>query len=324
MSGDAVPVPPAATLPSASRRRLARTRHREADRQPFAWSRRRLAALSGSSAWPSRRPPVDAPACADPAERPGHETGRAAPRGRPARRGCATVSRDRAPRKRRCARRRPAGDGRHRRATEEIKAPLLGSHYLLSLRALLVGRTLVGLRVDDVLRAIDWLLARPDADGGTSRSTAPERWVWSRCTRRHSILEIGRVVVENSLVTWRAIVDQPLHRNAAEVVVPGVLRRYDLPDLVASIAPRPVAIVNPVDALGNPLRRADARQLGPTASRVKARRAPGSSTFGWCGAARAIRCRSTENLVWLSAFGYRRSERPLTALACPTPRNRGR
>ena len=143
--------------------------------------------------------------------------------------------------------------------TEEIKSPLLGNHYLLSSRALLVGRTLVGLRVDDVLRAADWLLARPDADGTNVSlyGTGPMGVVALHAAALDS--RISRVVVENSLVTWRAIVDQPLHRNAAEVVVPGVLRKYDLADLVASIAPRPVAIVNPVDALGNPLRRNDAR-----------------------------------------------------------------
>ena len=48
--------------------------------------------------------------------------------------------------------------------TEEIKSPILGSHYLLSLRAMLVGRTLLGLRLDDALRATAWLLARPDVD----------------------------------------------------------------------------------------------------------------------------------------------------------------
>ena len=37
--------------------------------------------------------------------------------------------------------------------------------------------------------------------------------------------------------SWRAIVDQPLHRNAAEIVVPGVLRHYDIQDLVKAIGP---------------------------------------------------------------------------------------
>ena len=48
--------------------------------------------------------------------------------------------------------------------TDDMKAPLLGPFYLLSLRADLVGRTLVGLRADDVIRAVDFLTARADVD----------------------------------------------------------------------------------------------------------------------------------------------------------------
>ena len=145
--------------------------------------------------------------------------------------------------------------------SEEIKSPLLGTSYLLSLRAMLVGRTLVGLRVDDALRAADWAAAQPGVD----------RTAMGICgvgplgvVALHAAMldeRLSRVVVEGSIATWRAIVEQPLHRNASEVVVPGVLRHYDLPDLVAAIAPRSVTVVNPVDAMGNALRRAEAQRL---------------------------------------------------------------
>ena len=46
------------------------------------------------------------------------------------------------------------------RGTENLKSPYLGLFNLLSLRAFLVGRTIVGLRIDDVLRAMDWLTSR--------------------------------------------------------------------------------------------------------------------------------------------------------------------
>jgi hypothetical protein len=51
------------------------------------------------------------------------------------------------------------------------------------------------------------------------------------------------------------IVDTPLHQNASEVLVPGALRQYDLSDLVRGLAPRPVTILNPVDANGAPAAR---------------------------------------------------------------------
>lgn len=142
--------------------------------------------------------------------------------------------------------------------TEEIKSPILGSHYLLSLRAMLVGRTLLGLRVDDALRATGWLLARSDVD--RTRVSVYGNGPMGVAALHAAALDsrFTRVVTEDALVTWKAIVEQPVHRNASEVVVPGVLRQYDLPDLLRSISPRVVTIVNPVDALGNPLRRAEA------------------------------------------------------------------
>jgi hypothetical protein len=44
--------------------------------------------------------------------------------------------------------------------------------------------------------------------------------------------------------------EQPLHRNVSEVVIPGVLRRFDAGDLLLAAYPRPITIINPQDALG--------------------------------------------------------------------------
>jgi hypothetical protein len=61
---------------------------------------------------------------------------------------------------------------------------------------------------------------------------------------------IERVVLERTLSSYRMIVDQPVHREVSEVVVPGVLRHYDTDDLLLATFPRPVQIIAPVDALG--------------------------------------------------------------------------
>jgi hypothetical protein len=45
-----------------------------------------------------------------------------------------------------------------------------------------------------------------------------------------------------------------LHRNLSESLIPGVLTRYDVGDLIATIAPRPVVVEDPVDALGQPVK----------------------------------------------------------------------
>src|SRR5262249_17847293 len=64
---------------------------------------------------------------------------------------------------------------------------------------------------------------------------------------------IGRVVAEGTVASYRLIVDQPVHRNVSEIVIPGVLRRYDTADLLKAVSPRRVDIVSPLDAEGEPV-----------------------------------------------------------------------
>jgi hypothetical protein len=69
---------------------------------------------------------------------------------------------------------------------------------------------------------------------------------------------IGRLILDGMLLFYRTIIDQRVHRRIFENVVWGALRRYDLPDLVAALAPRPVWIANSVDALGHRVKMTDA------------------------------------------------------------------
>jgi len=135
--------------------------------------------------------------------------------------------------------------------TESVKSPYLGNFNLLALRAFLVGKTLVGLRMDDAIRAVDWLYARQDV--ARAAITLYGNGALGMVALHAAALDgrIGRVVIENSLITYRRIVDQVVHRNVSEVVIPGVLRKYDTGELLQALYPRPVTIVNPRDALGD-------------------------------------------------------------------------
>ena len=143
--------------------------------------------------------------------------------------------------------------------TESIKSPYLGAYNLLSLRAFLVGKTIIGLRIDDTIRALDWLCARKDVNKSaiTGYGDGPLGMVLLHAAALDS--RIGRIVVENTLADYRMIVDQPLHRNVSEVVIPGVLRKYDAGDLLLAVYPRQVTVLNPQDALGGALTEAEFR-----------------------------------------------------------------
>ena len=112
--------------------------------------------------------------------------------------------------------------------TESIKSPYLGVFNLLSLRAFLVGRTLVGMRLDDAIHALDWLCARKDVD--RSAISVYGEGASGMVALHAAVLDsrIHAVTVEKTLAAYRMIVDEPLHRNVSEVVIPGVLRKYDV------------------------------------------------------------------------------------------------
>jgi hypothetical protein len=144
--------------------------------------------------------------------------------------------------------------------TESIKSPLLGVFNLLSLRAFLVGKTIVGMRMDDAIHAVDWLSTRKDVDA-TALTAYGEGALGTVLLHTAALdLRIKRVVVENSLAAYRMIVDQPIHRNVSEVVLPGVLRKYDIGDLLLAEYPRTVTVINPQDAVGAELTETEYRK----------------------------------------------------------------
>jgi hypothetical protein len=72
-------------------------------------------------------------------------------------------------------------------------------------------------------------------------------------------------VTENTLVSYRVAVQAGLHRNLSELALPGVLTRYDTGDLLTAISPRRITILNPMNAMGQPLRLAEAREAWASA-----------------------------------------------------------
>jgi cephalosporin-C deacetylase-like acetyl esterase len=131
--------------------------------------------------------------------------------------------------------------------TEESKSPLLGTSYLLSLRAALVGKTLQGMWTDDAIRAVDWLAARPEVD--RSAISAYGVGAMGPVALQAAVIDprIGTVTVEHSLASYRMAVDHPTTQDLPDVALPGVLRRYDIGDLLLAAGPKGIVVVDPVD-----------------------------------------------------------------------------
>jgi cephalosporin-C deacetylase-like acetyl esterase len=137
--------------------------------------------------------------------------------------------------------------------------------------ALMTGRPLVSLQIRDILRGIDVLEARGfQAAAGV---LGVGRGLVSVALLHAAALDarVGRLILEDMPCSYAAIAKAPIHRKIFEVVIPGVLGEYDLPDLVASIAPRPVTLLNLRSPTGaNMLRRDQTAEYGYAAETYQA------------------------------------------------------
>jgi len=107
-----------------------------------------------------------------------------------------------------------------------------------------IGRPLLGQRVEDVLAAADVLAQRDDVDARKIDLVGVAR---AGPVALHAAALDGRftgLTLRGAIGSWvRDVVARPLARDLMGCVVPGALLKYDLPDLVRAVAPRPVRIL---------------------------------------------------------------------------------
>jgi cephalosporin-C deacetylase-like acetyl esterase len=131
-------------------------------------------------------------------------------------------------------------------------------HFESAMTALLVGKTLVGLRAQDVIRAVDSLAARRDVE--MDSLSAFGKGDASVVLLHAAALDdrIKRVTLEEMLISYESVAAWKIHQEVFESVVPAALANYDLPDLAASLAPRRLQIINAVNPRGQ---RIETRQV---------------------------------------------------------------
>ena len=122
-----------------------------------------------------------------------------------------------------------------------------------TMTALVIGKPLVGMRAVDVSRGVDLLSARPEVDPGRIYGFGKQAGAVPLLYAAVLDERVRKVVLEGMLISYQSVVSRSIHRQVFEDVVPGALKFYDFPDLVAALAPRSVWIVNAVDPLGQPV-----------------------------------------------------------------------
>jgi cephalosporin-C deacetylase-like acetyl esterase len=135
---------------------------------------------------------------------------------------------------------------------------------------LVLGSPVIGQRVWDILRCLDYLKTRPDVDGSQIRVLG--RGPAGLAALMAGALEesVRSVLLDRTLATYASIVDAEDYALALDWFVPGILQHFDIPDIAAAIYPRPVWIINALEGDGAVLSESVVRE------RYSQRISPGS------------------------------------------------
>jgi cephalosporin-C deacetylase-like acetyl esterase len=121
---------------------------------------------------------------------------------------------------------------------EETKASILGPFYLTELRAELVGKTLLGLRVDDVIAAVNFM--QGSTTGDPNQISAQASGHLGLVLLHAAVLDprIKHITIDHTLESYKSLLEIPMPVDAPEDILPGVLRHYDIPQLIKTLGPR--------------------------------------------------------------------------------------
>jgi hypothetical protein len=129
---------------------------------------------------------------------------------------------------------------------------LLGE-YRPAMTALLTGKTMIGMRALDVTRGIDLLASRNEVDpariSAAGRGTATLPVLFAALFDKR----ISSLALDGMPGSYDSMLRERLGANMAEQVIPSALQYFDLPDVIAAIAPRRVLLYNPINPLGETL-----------------------------------------------------------------------
>ncbi|HEY3458346.1 MAG TPA: acetylxylan esterase [Bryobacteraceae bacterium] len=123
-------------------------------------------------------------------------------------------------------------------APPSIKKSGYTQSYQTAMRGILVGKPLPGMQTFDVLNSFAYLVSRPDVDGHHvsvyTKGNAAALGIYA------GVLEprIQRIVTDRAPQSFADLTQMKMHGDIAGMIVPGILRDLDLPDLIHLLGPR--------------------------------------------------------------------------------------
>jgi pimeloyl-ACP methyl ester carboxylesterase len=123
-----------------------------------------------------------------------------------------------------------------------------------------MDRSLLGMRVQDVIRSVDYAMQREGVEGRNlhliGKGTAG---LW--CLYAAALdARISCLVCVQSLLSYRSLAQADRYLYGADVFVPQILLHLDLPQVAAAVAPRPLTLIEPADAMKKTVDSAQAEE----------------------------------------------------------------
>ena len=123
-----------------------------------------------------------------------------------------------------------------------------------------MNESLFGMRVQDVLRTVDYALSRPDAGArGVSVIGKDMAALWAL----YALALDSRIlsaVCERGLLSYRSLTSTDRYLHGANIFIPDVLNHFDLPQVAAAASGRRLALLSPVDAMTRSVDKSSAEQ----------------------------------------------------------------
>jgi cephalosporin-C deacetylase-like acetyl esterase len=114
-----------------------------------------------------------------------------------------------------------------------------------------MDQSLLGMRVQDVVRSVDYVTSRQDADAKNLHVIGKGMGgLWCLYAAALDPRIRGLISVQ-SLLSYRSLTQVDRYLYGADVFVPDVLLYFDLPQVAAAMVGRPLTLIQPKDAMKN-------------------------------------------------------------------------
>jgi hypothetical protein len=128
-----------------------------------------------------------------------------------------------------------------------------GTSYNQWFASVLTGRSIIGLRASDLVQLTRHFRGRADIRDEPVAAVAHGRAAPALLHAAAFEDDVGRIALLEPLLSYGALATHEQYDPSfIPVSVAGALTGYDLPDLVASLAPRPLLLARPLDHRGRP------------------------------------------------------------------------